>query len=261
MNKIIWFISLLSFILLSCGSGKKENNADNLENTKDDSVSTVKDEIAGMGEIEYDCEADEIYKGKKVASACWSDRRGKNLVVISQLEQYFWKEENPSMKKNVKDEEDELAAELFAYHFVYDEPSKKWNTYWMLNDFNIGCCDVWIEYQEKSLQVTDVDGDGDGDPSFLYLIYSGTNAMDFYYNAKLITYADSLKLKASGTMGMGKEMIEEGGLKKEIYEKTFKNVDASFEEYAKNRWKECVENQMKYDEISSGEMNEIDDAE
>lgn len=248
MKKIIPFLIAAAFGFTGCGNNDKKTGSPPDSGEKKDSVSAEAPVPAGMSEVKYDCETDELFKGTKVASACWNDRRGKNLVVISQKEQYSWKEENPSMKKYAESEDDELAAELFACHFVWDESTEKWNTYWLLNDFNIGCCDVWIEYEPGTLEVKDIDGDGDGDPSFFYLIYSGTNGMDFYYNAKLITYSDSLKLKVSGTTGLGKAMIEEGGLKKETYDAAFKNVDKLFESYAKERWKNCHDQKVSRDE-------------
>jgi len=98
------------------------------------------------------------YRGKLVTAANWKDANGENIIIISNRPQYFWKEENPEMGKFVKDKENDTEiAEIFGYHYIYDTLLKKWKAYWTIHDFDFYCCDIYLEYQPKSLLITDID--------------------------------------------------------------------------------------------------------
>lgn len=124
--------------------------------------------------------------------------RGNNIIIISYRPPYNWKEENPSMAKFAPDDDYSTEiTELFAYHYVYNNDLQKWKAYWTLHDFEFGSSGVGMDYQPKSLDISDRDNDGNAESSFFYTIRGGTSRNDCYYSAKLIFHPDVTKYKVT----------------------------------------------------------------
>ena len=125
--------------------------------------------------------------------------RGNNIIIISHRAPYDWHTENPLMEKFSpygKDGYDQL-AELFAYHYIYSNDLQKWKAYRTLHDFAFGESGIGMDYQPKSLDISDRDNDGNAESSFFYTIRGGTSRNDCYYSAKLIFHPDVTKYKVT----------------------------------------------------------------
>lgn len=249
---------LASIVLLACNNKKetvKEKGSIVKDNssTEIDTATTIEAAIHDSIAVNYSFKPDSKitpYRGKLVTAASWKDTNGENVIIISTRPQYFWKEENPEMGKFVKDKENDTEiAEIFGYHYIYDSLLKKWKAYWTIHDFEFYCCDIYVEYQPKSLLITDIDSNRKAESSFFYLIYRGTSGIDHYYSAKMLLHIDSVKYKAEGTTGLGKEAIESSveDKVKESYDKKLNTLGEMYMTYAKQLWAKYHKEQIRLD--------------
>lgn len=251
-------IAIVLFLGISCSnenSESKNNGAENENASRDEQLENVSTDAPELKDLKFDVDIDSketSFKGEIVASASWKDGRGKNILIISEKPQYFWKEENPSMGKLCKDPENESeVCELFAFHYIWSEDENKWKAYWTINDFLFGCCDVYMNYQKGSLKIEDSDKDGNAETVFFYTIGAGTNSIDRYFQAKLMYHTDETKLKAEGTTGAGKAMFESTEYNGKPVETKYSGFTGPYEKYktiAEKYWNECNERQLKIDE-------------
>jgi len=174
------------------------------------------------------------WQGDLIESAYWTDYRGENIVIISELPQYFWEEKKPQYRKLEKDLDDTEVAELFAYHYIYNKKLKKWKAYWVLNDLKFFCCDVYMNYLPGSLKISDLDSNGKAESVFSYYSCAGTQALDLNYNGKLILHVDSAKYSLKSMIGL--YHVREDLDTKKYYSKNFKELDEPFRKYAENMW-------------------------
>lgn len=270
MRTLVLILTLT--LAVSCGNKGSEN--DNKKNTdsetkKDDPSEKPAEEKTGVSDLRFDIKIDDkqtSFKGKVVASASWNDARGKNILIVSEKPQYFWEEENPSMRKLCKDPENESeVCELFAFHYIWSEEENKWKKFWTINDFLFGCCDVYMNYQKESLKIEDSDEDGKAETVFFYTIGQGTNSIDRYFKAKLIYHPDDIKLKAEGTTGAGKEYIETPEMEVKPVAVKYEGFSGGNEKWKANAekyWNECHERQLKIDQKILDEQEKLmEDAE
>jgi hypothetical protein len=253
---------LASLLLVACNNNKesakeKEKIVTDISTTEIDTAITIQTATLDSIAVNYSFKPDSKltpYRGKLVTAANWKDANGDNIIIISNRPQYFWKKEKPEMGKFVKDKENDTeVAEIFGYHYIYDSLLKKWKAYWTIHDFDFYCCDIYIEYQPKSLLITDIDSNRKAESSFFYLSYGGTSGIDHYYSAKMLLHVDSVKYKAEGTTGSGKEGIESSGDKvKESYDKKLNTLGESYMTYAKQLWVKYHKEQLRLDKIEEG---------
>jgi len=250
----LFLFSIPLFLLFSCGESTTESASNTNDKTDSTSTEEVTKELKELSEINYNFEVDKketAFKGDVIASAEWSDARGKNIMIISQIPQYYWEEEKPEMKKLSKDPEGEpQVTEIFAYHYIWSDEEKKWKSFWYIHDFLFGCCDVYIDLQKESFKILDEDKNGEAETVFFYTRGQGTARIDGYQEAKLMYHPDATKLKVEGTTGAGKSMIETPEnnidpvpLKFEGFVGEYKKHKALAEKY----WNEFHERQIKID--------------
>lgn len=248
-------LSIIPVILLfSCGESSTENNSNSKDKTDSTSSDPESAEIKELSEVNYNIEIDAkttAYKGEILASAEWNDARGKNIMIISQIPQYYWEEEKPEMKKLTTDPQGEpQVTEIFAYHYIWSDKENKWKSYWYIHDFLFGCCDVYIDLQKESFKIIDEDKDGNAESVFFYTRGQGTNKIDGYFEAKLMYHPDATKLKVEGTSGAGKAMIESAEYDGTPVPDKYIGFTGEYEKwktYAEKYWSECNERQIKND--------------
>jgi hypothetical protein len=135
------------------------------------------------------------WEGDLYDAIYWRDSKGENALIISGKPQYFWEKENPGAARIFPDgEEKETLSELteiFAVHFVLPAGEAKWKEYHRYHDYLFGCCDVWLSYQPRTLQVVDTDADGHGEVIFLYHETEGDGMLEQNYTGHLILKKDS----------------------------------------------------------------------
>ncbi len=253
MRQLILGLPVL--LLFSCGETSSEKNSTTDNKTDTSSTESESTEIKELSEINYDTNIDEKatpIKGEVISTANWYDARGKNIMIISQIPQYYWEEEKPEMKKLTTDPEGEpQVTEIFAYHYIWSDEENKWKSLWYIHDYLFGCCDVYIDLQKESFKIMDEDKDGKAETIFFYTRGQGTNKIDGYYEAKLMYHPDATKLKVEGTTGAGKAMIESPEYNNEPVPTKFIGFAGEYEKYEANAekyWNECHERQIKIDQ-------------
>jgi hypothetical protein len=137
----------------------------------------------------------------------WRDSRGENVVIISGRPQYFWKSIKPEMRQKLMADQDpetfSEATELFAIHYILPKGSAKWTMNAQMSDYRMGCCDVWMEYQQQSLKVIDEDSTGTGEVVFMYNATEADGIIERKYLGNLILMMDTTYFHSAGPTGLG----------------------------------------------------------
>jgi|GEM_PF-3179941 len=135
----------------------------------------------------------------------WTDTSGEHAIIISGKSQYFWEDENPSLKSKLKaDQDPEInseVAEIFASHFVLPKGGTAWKLAYNYSDRIFGCCDVWMEYQKSSLQVVDVDSNGTGEVVFMYHTTEADGKIVNLWQCHLVLLQDTSTFVSEGYSG------------------------------------------------------------
>lgn len=135
----------------------------------------------------------------------WTDTVGEHAIIVSGKSQYFWEDENPSLKSKLKPDQDPESnsevAELFAVHFVLPEGESAWKVVYNYADRIFGCCDVWMEYQKSSLQVLDLDSNGTGELVFMYHTTEADGKIGNLWQGHLVLLKDSATFVSEGYSG------------------------------------------------------------
>ena len=190
------------------------------------------------------------WKGKVVSVANWIDAKGKNVIIISGSKSNDWRNESPEMKNFAKDGDDCELAQLFAYHYIFNDSLNKWNANWTLNDFEFSCSDTHLQFFPGSLRVSDIDTNGIAESCFAY--YESYNIVDLMYRIKLILHVNSIKLKAFGTIGKYKDHLKDYDGKKSLapdYSATFEEFDPNYRKYAEKMWNRYSHERDSLDEL------------
>lgn len=233
---------LFVIFLVSCQQKTEEkNNIVQKNSSKDSSSSHLVEPKKKLPilplKIDYNYKANKKqtpWQGNLIESAQWTDARGENVLIISELPQYFWEEVKPQYKKLLKDIDDTEVAELFAYHYIYNNDMKKWKAYWVLNDLKFSCCDVYMNYLPGSLKISDLDNNGKAESVFAYYSSGGTQSIDLNYYGKLILHVDSAKYSIKSMIGLlrNREDLDT----KKYYSKNFKELNEQLKEFAESSW-------------------------
>lgn len=190
---------------------------------------TLKFEIAGLS-YETGILPDDIkYAGKIVAGARWEDKKGSNLLVIT---------ETPEKEHS----SDSRTKELFGYHYITNGSDTK--LIWKINDFIKDCpVDITLQYINKSLSITDLDNDGTAEIAFLYrMSCKGDVSPD---DMKLLMYEGESKYAIRGQMELTIKGEGTYGGETKI-DSSFHKAPKEFLDYAKERWSEFVSEKIGY---------------
>lgn len=202
------FHILPAVLMMACGTTTKTNDADTVPVVAIEKplVTDIQPHRPNIELTPWDGDlADAIY---------WRDSRGENIVIVSVKPQYFWADENPAAKSFFPKEEDEETlselTEIFTNHFILKSGEAKWNKFYSYHDYLFGCCDVYMSYQPKSLQVADADSNGVGEALFMYHETEGDGIMSHSYTGTLLLMLDSAVYFIRDETGLGTELRGEG---------------------------------------------------
>ena len=246
-------ILLLASVIFGCTQQQKlktDSQDSSIVDSVSSVVSTPKPDQVFYESLQYNYIPElklKLWEGKMQESAYWKDQRGENILIISELPQYFWKELKPQMAKLGGDDDNSEVAELFAYHYIYDQKESKWKLYWSLNDFQFSCCDVQMSYLPGSLKITDLDSNGKAESVFTYHTTVGTQSMDLNYDGKLMLHVDSTKYSVKGLVGLFRNRVDPTA--KNQYSENFSKSNPSYKTYAENMWKRSLAIRDSMDEI------------
>jgi hypothetical protein len=162
-----------------------------------------------------------LYKGQIKDGKHWKDKRGENVVIITETGIYW---------SNVIDAT--RGAKLFAYHFI-KTTDNSFKEIWKISEVVENCAfDVRCGIFGNSLTVTDLDNDGIAEVGFI--IVKGCKAEPGPDEKKLVFYEgkDLYTIKGTTTVIKGTEKL--GGEK--VVEKKFEQAPEAFLEFANKQW-------------------------
>ena len=162
-----------------------------------------------------------LYKGQIKDGKRWKDKRGENIVILTQTGIY-WSSVIDATR----------GAKLFAYHFIKTADST-YKEVWKISEVVDECAfEVRCDFFTNSLTVTDLDGDGIAEVGFAFA--KGCKSESGPDEKKLIFYEgkDLYLIKGTTTVVKGTEKL---GGEKEV-EKKFEEAPDAFLEFANKQW-------------------------
>jgi hypothetical protein len=195
-------ISILFYTLLSCTAAPRETPVPLLE--------------FKPGMIDK-----KLYKGKIKDGKHWMDKRGENVVILTQTGIYW---------SNVYDAT--RGAKIFAYHFI-KTGEDSFKEIWKISEVVEECAfEVKCDFFSNSLSITDLDNDGIAEVGFV--LAKGCKAEAGPEEKKLVFYEgkELFTIKGTTTVVNGTEKL--GGEK--VVEKRFEEAPEAFLEFANKQW-------------------------
>jgi hypothetical protein len=162
-----------------------------------------------------------LYKGQIKEGKRWKDKRGENIVILTQTGIY-WSSVYDATR----------GAKLFAYHFIKTGDST-FKEVWKISEVVEECAfDVRCDFFSNSLTITDLDGDGIAEVGFAFV--KGCKSESGPDEKKLVFYEgkDLYLIKGTTTVVKGAQKL--GGDKQ--VEKKFEEAPDAFLEFANKQW-------------------------
>ncbi|WP_205508428.1 M949_RS01915 family surface polysaccharide biosynthesis protein [Longitalea arenae] len=162
-----------------------------------------------------------LYKGQIQAGKRWKDKRGENIVILTQTGVY-WSSVHDATR----------GARLYAYHFV-KTADNSFTEVWKISEVVNECAwDVRCNFFNNSLTVTDLDGDDIAEVGFA--LAKGCRSEPGPDEKKLVFYEGKELYLIKGTTTVVKGSQQLGG-EKEV-EKKFDDAPEAFREFANKQW-------------------------
>lgn len=162
-----------------------------------------------------------LYKGQIKEGKRWKDKRGENIVILTQTGVY-WADVYDATR----------GAKLYAYHFIKTGDSTI-KEIWKISEVIDECAfDVRCDFFSNSLTVTDLDNDGLAEVAFVFA--KGCKSGSGPDEKKLVFYEgkDLYLIKGTTTVVKGTQKL---GGDKEV-EKKFEEAPDAFLEFANKQW-------------------------
>jgi hypothetical protein len=195
-------ISILFYTLLSCTAAPRETPVPLLE--------------FKPGMIDK-----KLYKGKIKDGKHWMDKRGENVVILTQTGIYW---------SNVYDAT--RGAKIFAYHFI-KTGEDSFKEIWKISEVVEECAfEVKCDFFSNSLSITDLDNDGIAEVGFV--LAKGCKAEAGPEEKKLVFYEGKTLFTIKGTTTIVNGTEKLGGEK--VVEKRFEEAPEAFLEFANKQW-------------------------
>lgn len=163
------------------------------------------------------------YEGQVKEALSWIDKKGSNIVLITETGEY------PSKKENHDNYRD---AELFAYHFLLKNDSFKQS--WKVYDFIKDCpVDIKANFVKNTLQITDLNQDTIGEVWLMYKVVCHGDISP--PQMKIIMYQGQQKyaMRGRSKVELSKNQYEGGEYK---FDLAFINGPDKFRKFAKRLW-------------------------
>jgi hypothetical protein len=162
-----------------------------------------------------------LYKGQIKEGKRWKDKRGENIVILTQTGVYW---------SSVLDAT--RGARLYAYHFV-KTADNSYKEIWKISEVVDECAwDVRCNFFSNSLTVTDLDSDDIAEVGFA--LAKGCKSEPGPDEKKLVFYEGKDLYLIKGTTSVVKGAQKLGG-DKEV-EKKFDDAPDAFLEFANKQW-------------------------
>jgi len=162
-----------------------------------------------------------LYKGKIKDGKHWKDKRGENVVILTQTGIYW---------SNVYDAT--RGAKIYAYHFI-KTGEDSFKEIWKISEVVEECAfEVKCDFFSNSLSITDLDNDGIAEVGFL--LFKGCKAEAGPEEKKLVFYEGKELYTIKGTTTVVKGTEKLGGEK--VVEKRFEAAPEEFLDFANKQW-------------------------
>lgn len=242
----------------SCGSGSDSNGHSDSTN-----VSTNSKQASVTGVQAYRPQIDQTpWEGDLLDAVYWQDSLGEHALIVSGTGQFNWADQKPELKNKLrKDQEPEKypnAAEIYGRHYVLKSGAAKWELYYEYYNYILSKTDVVLNYQQKSLIVTDIDSNGVGEALFLYTEAEGDKIAQNDYAGKMILFHDSIARVSVGPIGLA--AVNETATKsieEKIHLVTPEN--SAFRTFLLNQWDIYFKEQERIDREAITEKNNVDE--
>lgn len=207
MKKLVF--TLFALITISCGNSTKsdENKID--ISSKESTKETPDFKI--LHTWDYDISSLE-YDGNIVNRKAWQDSNGKNIVLFTQKKE-----------------------ELFAYHYVIR--SKDVKLMRRVYDFAERNCeyDLFAEFIERSIKVTDINNNNLGEITFAYKLACISDVSPLTLKLLILENGNKYIIRGTTKVDLGSDYIIESTKK---IDPSFKKASKSFTAHAKKIWKD-----------------------
>lgn len=239
-------IALVALTLVACAnSGEEKTNGDTVR--KD---SAQKIAVTGIQAYKPNIDFTD-WEGNLREAVYWKDSLGENIFIISGIPQYFWKPMKPSMRSHLRPEQDpetfEEATEIFAYHYVLPTGEAKWKLHSQMSDYRMGCCDVFMDYQDGSLAIVNEDKNGTAEICFMYNATEADGMLTKDYLGTMVLLMDTTYYRSLGPTGIAnKDAISSTEPQKQVQ---LRAPDGVYTDFMSAKWKEYFEKRLELDSI------------
>ena len=94
-----------------------------------------------------------VYEGKVKEAINWADKEGKHIAIITETGIY--------VSEKFGHDNDGADAEIFAYHYLLNEKTDRYELKWKIYDYISDCpVDIAANFIENTFKVTDLDNNG-----------------------------------------------------------------------------------------------------
>lgn len=171
-----------------------------------------------------------LFEGKIKNLIKWQDKDGSHIVLTTETGFYT--------SDKFTHENEGADAELFAYHYLYDERENKYKSTWKVYDFISDCpVDIEASFIKNTFQVTDLNNNGIAE---VWLMYKKVCHGDVSpCEMKIIMYEGKQKYAMRGENKVQFSQNESIGGDYE-FDNSFIKGNKEFKEFAKNLWNKNI---------------------
>lgn len=227
MNLIkIFGLTFLTFI----GCGKKVEN-ENLVLEKNEKPTL---EIITENFFEENLPKEIVFEGKIKEIKKIKDINGEHIILLTETG------EMPS--KKIINEDYETDFKIFAYDYLLDKKSNKYDLYWKIQDFITNCeFDLLMGFLNNTFKITDLNKNGIAE---IWTMYSMTCTSDVSPSEmKIIMYEGKQKFALRGKSIVNSGIEKLGG--DYNLDESFLNAPKEFKDFALKMWNE--NNKQKFE--------------
>ncbi|QIK61204.1 hypothetical protein G7050_15705 [Dysgonomonas sp. HDW5A] len=171
-----------------------------------------------------------VYEGKVKEAINWADKEGKHIAFITETGIY--------VSEKFGHDNDGADAEIFAYHYLFNEKTDRHELKWKIYDYISDCpVDIAANFIENTFKVTDLDNNGIHEVWVMYQKVCHGDVSPF--EMKVIMYEGNTKYAMRGENKIQLSDNESfGGEYK--FDNNFTKGKNVFREYARKIWSDNI---------------------
>ncbi len=171
-----------------------------------------------------------VYEGKVKEAINWADKEGKHIAFITETGIY--------VSEKFGHDNDGADAEIFAYHYLFNEKTDRYEFKWKIYDYISDCpVDIAANFIENTFKVTDLDNNGIHEVWVMYQKVCHGDVSPF--EMKVIMYEGNTKYAMRGENKIQLSDNESFGGEYKFDNNFTKGKDV-FREYARKIWSDNI---------------------